>query len=33
MLAGEIRDGERVIVDAEGDEVTFRVAEPVAEAV
>ena len=32
MLAGEVRDGEKVIVDAEGDEVTFRVAEPVADA-
>ena len=28
MLAGEVRDGDRVVVDAEGDEVTFRVAEP-----
>jgi ATP-dependent Clp protease ATP-binding subunit ClpB len=30
MLAGEIEDGDRVIVDADGDEVTFGVAEPVA---
>ncbi len=33
MLAGEVRDGDRVVVDAEGDEVTFRVAEPIAEPV
>ena len=32
MLAGEVRDGDRVVVDAEGDEVTFTVAER-AEAV
>jgi ATP-dependent Clp protease ATP-binding subunit ClpB len=30
MLAGEIGDGDRVIVDADGDEITFGVAEPVA---
>ena len=33
MLAGEVRDGDRVVVDAEGDEVTFRVAEPSAEPI
>ena len=30
MLAGEVRDGDRVAVDAEGDEITFAVAERVA---
>ncbi len=29
MLAGEVNDGERVIVDADGDEITFRAVEPV----
>jgi ATP-dependent Clp protease ATP-binding subunit ClpB len=28
ILAGEVRDGDRVVVDAEGDELTFAVAEP-----
>jgi ATP-dependent Clp protease ATP-binding subunit ClpB len=28
MLGGEVRDGDRVVVDAQGDEVTFVVAEP-----
>ena len=32
MLAGEVRDGDRVVVDADGDELTFAVAER-AEAV
>ena len=27
MLGGEVRDGDRVVVDAQGDEVTFVVAE------
>ncbi len=30
MLAGEIREGDRVVVDAEGDEVTFTTAERIA---
>jgi ATP-dependent Clp protease ATP-binding subunit ClpB len=30
MLAGEIRDGDRLVVGADGDELTFTVAEPVA---
>jgi ATP-dependent Clp protease ATP-binding subunit ClpB len=28
ILAGEVRDGDRVVVDADGDELTFAVAEP-----
>jgi ATP-dependent Clp protease ATP-binding subunit ClpB len=28
LLAGEVRDGDRVIADAEGEELTFAVAEP-----
>ena len=28
LLAGEVRDGDVVVVDAEGDELTFAVAEP-----
>ena len=32
MLAGEVRDGDRVVVDADGDELTFAVA-PVTAAV
>jgi ATP-dependent Clp protease ATP-binding subunit ClpB len=30
MLAGEVGQGDRVIVDADGDELTFAVAEPVS---
>ncbi len=32
MLAGEVRDGDRVVVDAVGDEVTFTTAERLAAA-
>jgi hypothetical protein len=32
VLAGEVRDGDRVVVDATGDELVFRAAEPAAEA-
>jgi ATP-dependent Clp protease ATP-binding subunit ClpB len=28
LLAGEVRDGDRVVADAEGEELTFAVAEP-----
>jgi ATP-dependent Clp protease ATP-binding subunit ClpB len=28
ILAGDVRDGDRVVVDADGDELTFAVAEP-----
>jgi ATP-dependent Clp protease ATP-binding subunit ClpB len=32
MLGGEVHEGERVVVDAVGDELAFRTAEPAAEA-
>ena len=28
ILAGEVRDGDRVLADADGEELTFAVAEP-----
>ena len=31
MLAGEVRDGDHVVVDADGDELTFTVAAPAAD--
>jgi ATP-dependent Clp protease ATP-binding subunit ClpB len=32
VLAGEVRDGDRVVVGADGDELTFSVAEPMPAA-
>ena len=32
MLAGEVREGDRVLVDAQGDELAFTVAQPAAAA-